>query len=736
MKLKGIKPIEQHVEKIVIGLTGLVGLGLLGYQFFSPSTFKVGQKDVTVAETFDQAAENALRAKSGMDAAEPRFPAAPLLAKGDSGSMAVGMAARAGTDNLRISLTPAPAFGTNAADRTVAAAIFQLPVAAAPASVTAAAFRSTISPLEKLRQPALAKLLPAQQPFDKASISIEGLFSGAALREVLIADPDGDNGPLAPIPLGWWRDTANESLSMVRIIGVEVERETLRLPDGSTPPDAVLTRIDVMPGRTDGLKLWSESVKSLGDVSPLLDQLRAVEEDIERPAYLASIAGTEWKPPSELLAEADAEGQSNAKIVADLKRKLAEINTRIADIAQRAAAAPGTDPRAPGAQRDRGGPPSGGGGGGGKGAGTRPPIPTPTDRKEPTLSKAALERQLAARQQERARIVARLEKLGESAGDEPVAAAATIAPPSLLENPEVKLFAHDLTVEPGAEYRYRMRVALNNPLYGRNLQESQRTLADQPLIRGEWSTWSMPTAVDPDQLFFITSAEQRSDISPMPKASAEMFVFYYGYYRSATASLEPGDALRGTAKLPELKLADMQKLEQMVKDGTLPPPSADAPLAPPSSPREDREGRPGGRGRAPNDARPSDGERAGSPMQPSSPDNAAAASWLDQAAKQTLDLKVDALFLDATPVAVGQQGLAGEDRTRFQALLQNRFGRITMHQPDIERATQAYKRVEASAKLGERQGAPEIKPETQRPGLDRRRPDAPARTAPSGVGGG
>ena len=52
-----------------------------------------------------------------------------------------------------------------------------------------------------------------------------------------------------------------------------------------------------------------------------------------------------------------------------------------------------------------------------------------------------------------------------------------VAAASLLDSTEVKLYAHDLTVEPGAQYRYRMRVVVNNPLYGRNLQESQRTLA-------------------------------------------------------------------------------------------------------------------------------------------------------------------------------------------------------------------------------------------------------------------
>ena len=72
--------------------------------------------------------------------------------------------------------------------------------------------------------------------------------------------------------------------------------------------------------------------------------------------------------------------------------------------------------------------------------------------------------------------------------------------------------------------------------------------------------------VDPNEFFFVTSAEPRSEISASPKAAAEMYVFYYGFYRMASVSLEPGDVLTGTAKLPDLKLADMKKLEEMIKD--------------------------------------------------------------------------------------------------------------------------------------------------------------------------
>ena len=115
-----------------------------------------------------------------------------------------------------------------------------------------------------------------------------------------------------------------------------------------------------------------------------------------------------------------------------------------------------------------------------------------------------------------------MEEMGEVVQAADGTPAPVVAAAPLLDNAAVKLYAHDLTVAPGAEYRYRMRVVVNNPLYGRNLQDSQRALAEQSLITGQWSDWTQAIDVDPNEFFVVTSAEPRSEINPSPKASAEM----------------------------------------------------------------------------------------------------------------------------------------------------------------------------------------------------------------------
>ncbi|MEI7657169.1 MAG: hypothetical protein WCK33_03800 [Phycisphaerae bacterium] len=734
MKLKGIKPVEQHLEKIVIGVVGAAGLGLVGVQFFTPSTVEVGKSQVSVADAFRPAVEASERAKAAMDNAEPRLPGEPV--SGGKSALALGLAAGSAVKTSSTALGVAPNFGKAASERAVARASYALPQVSSPQSIVGHSIRSTVSPLERIATPELASLLPAAQPFDKAAITLESVFDGTSLRHQLETDPDGDAGPLASIPMGWWKDANAASPGMVQVIGVQVERETLRLADGTTPASPVITTVGVIPGRVDGLKTWNESVKSLGDVPPMIDEYRRLEEEILRPAYLSTIAGPAWKPASELASSSSDGGtDGKARRVSDSRRRLAELDERIAEIEQRIADAPKTDGRRdegrPGEGGRSGGGGGGGGGGKGGGGGGGNIAPTSPRKEEPQANKAALERQLAARTEERKRVVKTLEELGEQVEVATTSVRGAAAKP-LLEDQSVRLFAHDLTVEPGAQYRYRMRVVVNNPLFGRNLQESQRTLADRSLIEGQWSGWSSPVDVDPNEFFFVTSAEPRSEINRSPKAAAEMYVFYYGYYRVASVSLEPGDMLAGTARLPELKLADMKKLEEQAAN--LQNPSA--PMAPAAQPAAGGKGGGGGGGKGGGRDREREAVDRGGAIPTAGGEPAAGAEWLTVPAKRNLELKVNAVYLDTLPVSLGRQGLAGEEQVRFAALMRDQLGRVVWRLPDAERAAEAYKRLEASAREGERQGAPEVKPQENRPRPQK--PDKPRTqpTAPAKSGGG
>ncbi|MFN5943553.1 MAG: hypothetical protein ACK46I_00560, partial [Phycisphaerae bacterium] len=298
MKLKGIKPWEQHIEKGVLGLCGIALAGGLVWQLFiQQAEVKVGNDTVAPADAFDPVKAEADRLRARIEAAEPRLPEIPNV------DLASRLKLGANAPAVATATSPTP-FGPNPRVRVsgpavqVANASFALPTVAAPSAVVAAPYRATIDPVEAASLPELAAILPPQQPFDKASVSIEATFSGAQVAELLATDPDGP-GPIEPMPQSWWRDVATETPS-ITIVGVEVERRLVRGADGRTPAeDQAVTTVPPMPGRAAFIDVWKEEARSAGDVPPLVEEVTVAMDEILRPEFYRTIAGPAWEPPSE-----------------------------------------------------------------------------------------------------------------------------------------------------------------------------------------------------------------------------------------------------------------------------------------------------------------------------------------------------------------------------------------------------------------------------------------------------
>jgi len=719
MKLKGINPLEQNVDKIVVGVVSLALVAAVGAQFLaSGNMVKVGTVTVPAVGAFDPVVKAAQSLNAKLDEENPARPEAPTF--GLSDKLVIGAAAKPVPNPTRVALGTPPALGRIGTETMIATATYAPPVVPAPTVATARAFAGTISPVEQIRSPELAKMLPAEQPFDKSAVTIEARFSGLALKDSLLNDPDGE-GPMEAMPLSWWRDPFSQGLDLVEVIAVEVERETLRAADGGTPQGAAATVIlPAIPGRADMLKAWNESVKSIGDMAPVVETARFAAQDVQRPKYYEMIAGPEWKPPSEFEVAADDAGKE--RNVKRLRTQLEEVDEKFATAQQKLDQTPA--PRGQEPTRATGGARRGGSGGD-----SRDPAPTETGP-----SRQSLERQIATLKTTRARIVKQLQALGEVVEEVVEGGVPAEAPPALglLENPEVQVWAHDLNAQPGAQYRYRVRIVVNNPLFGHNLQESQKELSEASLLRGEWSDWTLPVDVDRHDYFFITSAQEPGIINPRPTAVASIFRLYYGFYREATVPLEPGDMLVGEAKVPELKLADMKRLAAILAGDEPGQVIGAAPTPPPAGPE-------GGPGRRPIGGHDDRGTPVAAAPVASVP---AGAEWMSLPGPRELQMLVDAVFLDVARVATASAGLLpGGDRERFQAVLRDQSGSVLIRMPDSDRNRPEFRRVDASAKAGLTQGQPVAKPvekanpNQQRP--DRRDgPPEPPRGKGGGGGGG
>lgn len=675
MKLKGINPFEQYVDKAVVGVIGTAALGVLAWQFVSQPKITIGNKTVTLDRAYEPVKDEADALIAKVTSPNPKLPdAKPISLLSDftaklSGSAAPRREIAAMGANI--------VFGGGDAGAGVSgdAAIAALSIPA-PGAAQAAAYAGSIDPLEIINAPEIkTTLLPeSKQPYDLFSVSIEANFDGVELEKALRADPDGEAGPARAVPLGWWR-------GVTEIVAVEVERQQQR--DDGTWTDAVL--IGSMPGRFDA-QAQAAKVKSAGDAPAWVELARSRQNDILRPDFYTLIAGS-WQPPSEAGFGKTPTDQLDAK-----QKKLNGVLEQIEAMRKRMAAAGN---RA--SQQANTGESAHGAGQTGKGGGQVDPRLQDrggsNQRQTKPTQPSPIEKKLAQLEADRDRLAAEIEELRqriEKPAGQPNPNEKAL---TLLENPKVKMWAHDVRVEPGATYRYRLRVAINSPFFGReaSLTAEQRSLAKDRVMHGAWSEWTAPVSVDSKKYFFVTAANDRdassldrTAVSFSDRATVEIYEFYYGYFRKGTAgSLQPGDPLIATAKLP----ADLQTFDETKL-------AAGAPRDQPQDIDQPR-----GHGAAPVDPRLA---------QPGQQDPSAIESAAVKLTAQTREVTANAVLLD---VAAGPQksGIGGA-RTTTRAYLRDGAGKIVVMSPDQVEGDAIYQRVAASAKAGENQGKPKVTP--------------------------
>ncbi|HRQ73818.1 MAG TPA: hypothetical protein PLU35_12400 [Phycisphaerales bacterium] len=690
MRIKGVNFFEQHVEKLVLGVVSLVLLGVLTVQFVvEPNVVKIGSSEYPPHQRFLPAENeaNALLARMGDPSPEVPDVREQSLRERFAARIEGSVAPRS-----RFSLSTPGAEIQGVEDVPGAETIMAMPAIPPVNGVVAAPYLATIDPFEWVGSPELRPFLPAEQPFDKAAVSVEGVFSGRALREALLHDPDGPEGPQRPLPPGWWRDN-------FEVLGIELQREE-RTPTGEWSNVAEITSI---PGRLDLVKEVRSERPNAAELRHIVEDARAAMREIVQPDYLRTIAGPAWVRPSEAAA---ALGMTEeAQEIARVKSQIAALDERIAGL-DRAI----EDQRGPG--------------------GREPRAPDPARRGEPqpgqrdATTDANVRRLQAQREgvvRQREIQVKRLQDLGGTPDDPGRDQAARTSVARLLENAELRVWAHDVTARPGSVVRYRMRLVLNNPVYGKtSLSEDQQSLAGDPLLAGPWSDWAAPVEVPAEQYFFITSAGEGDALGRGPRASADLFRFYYGYWRRARTTLEPGDSIRGTAQLPEgLLLWDMDKLSSAVQQQVTRPGEEWRPEGERFEPPRE-EGR-----RA---AQPAGETQAGAPA--AIPEHATAAP-------KTLALSADVMLLDVARLPGGvDAGLTGARRQAFQAVLRDQGGTILVRNPDDDRATAVYRGLSASAEEGRTQGQtpPEPEPADRRPAPQPREREAPRDRPDSGGG--
>lgn len=716
MRLKGINPIEQHFEKVIAGVFALGLLGVVALQFVgAPNSVKVGGKDVAIDRAYPEIGTEAKRVLGRLEAVGIEKPASgdvgteSLRAFQSSfkGPVASGNELAAALDRSQPSIAMG---GSDATKPGTAFAELKLPTAGIPLAAT---HLSTIDASEAA-DPAVAAILPREQPFDLAGVSVETTIDGTMIKGALTNDPDGD-GPIQPMPERWWKTLG------VQIIGVELERETLQ-GDGSW---SNLEAVKAMPGRIvmPGTLAEITTALQLKDAMKIATDRAAM---VRTPPYYAERFGEKWTPPTERKVEVGAAGLDDRGQVTNeidrLQKRLKSLEDALAKVGQPGGgrSPPPPPPGAGGGRGGGGGKGAGGGGGGGRGGGGAG-SPPPGNDKADEVRRNSIQRQIDQVQKQ---LIEAQDRLAEMEGRpkstdtlttqptdnaDPRRGASGLAEAGLLENASVRLWAHDVFVERGKTYRYRVSVALNNPYFGHSaaMLPEQASFAAGAVIKTPASEWSEPVSVEAPNYFFVTSATEDDRVTRGSSARAEVYEFKWGYWRRGAVQLEPGDTLN-----VEIKYPDMTQVAAM--------PNPDAPpTMPPGG------GRDGG-GRTPGGGKGAGGGGAANPGGGAARPPAGGGGGGDGSDKsqepppmKTIEVSRETLMLGVSAWAHADPE-TGKTSATQRVLFREGPNRVVVRVPLEERDSATYRRISRNAELGVKNLEP-----NKGTKQDIRRPDQP-----------
>ena len=110
----------------------------------------------------------------------------------------------------------------------------------------------------------------------------------------------------------------------------------------------------------------------------------------------------------------------------------------------------------------------------------------------------------------------------------------------------VTIWAHDLTVKPGATYRYRLRAGAMNPFFLREkiLVEGQKPLAKQLTLVSAPSKWTEAISIHRKTYFFLVDGSRRDDEGRM-----ELYRRFDGSWRRQELEVRPGEPIGGMHRL-------------------------------------------------------------------------------------------------------------------------------------------------------------------------------------------
>lgn len=522
--MKDVSPLVQNLEKIVLGVCALV-LVLVGVYFFVFSPFAVerGGRSVSVVEFESQLEEEIDRLERALQ--EASVPERRIAEFAEVFTRSFNAAITGVGDALTVLMLPGLPTDLVPEDARGGAGQYALPSPPPASSLAAKQGFALLNPADienDSTRIAVERLIDNPAPPDYRYVSVSGTFDLPAWDEALAR---------ANVPEGWRRDrrgVANVSL-------VRQTYDPLNERWGNT------TRIDPLPTQ---LFFGEETTYTREMAEQFVDRIRRGQRRIARPYLPPSPridGGIAWISPDvdPLSLDAAALVELN-RINATLKSNRAEIHDLAIrlDLDQLPPPPPPADatPTAVGFGEDR------------RNARDRRGTGA-VETNDPLLNRLQeLQRENIDLIDDRAQLLGIEPDPTVIRGEQTETEEAADGPPSdpWFEN-AVRLWAHDVTVEPGGVYRYKLIVGVVNPLFHEDrLSPVQR---DENLnrlvlypddITLDASPWSEPVAVDAEAEFFLVGGDANLDL-----AEVEVWQPYAGRWVSEGFRPRPGNEIGG-----------------------------------------------------------------------------------------------------------------------------------------------------------------------------------------------
>ncbi len=568
MKNKDFGFFQLHAEKIALGagLAVLIGIGATQFLLGGPNQIEINNRQIAPNEIKDTVVSEAQRLKRSLNAdsaIEPRE--IPDYARSFVSLYTLPVA----TDQ---SLTPVDQVGL--ADTWVKVVQPEydekvLPDVPIVSDVFVKSGHGVLDSINDNQVFAIREMLNNPEPADFPYVSVRGKFSFAEWVDRL-RSPDIPS--VSRIEEGLWADR-------LAVTAVQLIREEL---DPATGEWGGLTEIDPLPGQ------YAILPDTAGTQAMGMDEAEQMEASLiqnqpafRRPAF-PPLANGPWTPPSATDRILTPEDLKRQREISEEITKLQRQIERFTETEQNAGS------RGQGQRSTRGAEDMGfddfSGDAGGRGRGQRDRTsrgagndnqPTPEERR---LQQAYEKLEAAQREMD--------ELLGVEADSSTTVNRGQDFDPSMMGDPgdfgnsgfsrpgrggfndpgmsnrgrgntaadvpeEVQVWAHDLTIEPGKTYRYKLKVYVLNPLFrnprlnARQIKENRTRISlgpdEQELAAAEWSP---KVTVDQNHYFFVTSGNR-----DQKRADFEVWTIYDGMWRTQEFTEYPGNEIGEVAEL-------------------------------------------------------------------------------------------------------------------------------------------------------------------------------------------